>query len=125
MIEAVTATGAAKPAGPYSHGITVGDLLFCSGQAPQDPNGNRLGETFADQVRATMDNLEKICAEAGTSMKNAVKVTAYLSSLDYFEEYNAVYAEYLGTPPPARTTVPVDLRGFDVEIDAVVAIPKQ
>jgi hypothetical protein len=31
--------------------------------------------------------------------------------------------EYLTEPYPARITIPVDLRGFDVEIDVVIAIP--
>jgi hypothetical protein len=36
---------------------------------------------------------------------------------------NAVLERRLTPPYPVRTTVPADLRGFDVEIDAVVAMP--
>jgi 2-iminobutanoate/2-iminopropanoate deaminase len=123
MIEKFQPASVPTPSGPYSPGIKVGDLLFLAGQAPFDANGNRVGETFADQVRATLDNLERIANEAGTSLKNAVRIGAYLSTLNYFQEFNTVIAEYVSEPYPARTTIPVDLRGFDVEIDAVVYVP--
>jgi enamine deaminase RidA (YjgF/YER057c/UK114 family) len=74
-------------------------------------------------VRAVFDNLERVANEAGTSLNNAVRVGAYLSTLNYFDEFNAVMAEYVSEPYPARTTIPVDLRGFDVEVDAVLFIP--
>jgi 2-iminobutanoate/2-iminopropanoate deaminase len=123
MIEKFHPASVPPPAGPYSPGIKVGDLLFLAGQAPFDSEGNRVGDTFAEQVRATLDNLESVCNEAGTSLKNAVRIGAYLSTLNYFQEFNAIIAEYVSEPYPARTTVPVDLRGFDVEIDAVVYVP--
>ena len=124
MIEKFKPSSTPPPNGPYSPGIKVGNLLFLSGQGPFDADGNRVGKTFAEQVRATLDNLELVANEAGTSLQNAVRIGAYLSTLNYFDEYNSVISEYMSEPFPARTTVPVDLRGFDVEIDAVVYIPE-
>ncbi len=124
MLEPITPSGIPPAGGPYSPGIKVGDLLFLSGQGPFDERGQRVGETFADQVRQTLENLERVCQAAGTSLSNAVRVGCFLSSLNLFEEFNRVYAEYVSAPLPARTTVPVDLRGFDVEIDAVVWVPQ-
>ena len=124
MIEKFQPTSVPPPSGPYSAGIKVGNLLFLAGQGPFDANGTRVGETFADQVRATLDNLEHVANEAGTSLKNAVRIGAYLSTLNYFQEFNTIIAEYVSEPYPARTTVPVDLRGFDIEIDAVLYIPE-
>lgn len=124
MLEKFQPASVPPPAGKYSPGIKVGNLLFLAGQAPFDQDGNRVGETFKDQVRATLDNLERVCKEAGTSLQNAVRVGAYLSTLNHFAEFNEIYAEYVSEPFPARTTIPVDLRGFDVEIDAVVYIPE-
>ena len=37
---------------------------------------------------------------------------------------NRVMAEYVTDPYPVRTTIPVALRGFDVEIDAILFIPE-
>lgn len=121
--EQIAPTTVPAPSGTYSAGIRVGNLLFLSGQGPFDAAGNRVGETFAEQTRQVFDNLEAVANAAGTSLKHAVRVGAFLSTLNFFDEFNEVMAEYVSDPYPARTTVPVDLRGFDVEIDAVVVIP--
>ena len=123
MIESVSTTDAPPPAGPYSQGLAVGGLVFLSGQGPFDENGNRVGETFADQVRRTFENLETVAQAAGSSLQNAVRYGVYLRSLDDFAEFNAIAAEYLTAPLPARTTIEAALRGFDIEIDAIVALP--
>ena len=123
MIESVSTSDAPPPAGPYSQGLAVGGLVFLSGQGPFDENGNRVGETFADQVRRTFENLETVAQAAGSSLSNAVRYGVYLKSLDDFAEFNAIAAEYLTAPLPARTTIEAALRGFDIEIDAIVALP--
>src|SRR5215212_11432610 len=46
----VDADGAPAAIGPYSHAVRTGDLLFCSGQIPLDPDtGELVGETPAEQ----------------------------------------------------------------------------
>lgn len=123
MLESVSTPSAPPPAGPYSQGVVSGGLLFLAGQGPFDENGQRVGETFADQVRRTFANLETVAQAAGTSLHNAVRYGVYLKTLDDFAEFNAIAAEFLSAPLPARTTIQADLRGFDIEIDAIVAVP--
>lgn len=125
MIEYHHPDGLPPVGGPYSPGVVVGNLLFCAGQVPQNEKGELVSSDIKAQVTKTLQNLEKVCQDAGTSMKNAVKINAYLSSLNLFPAFNEAYAEFFGDARPARTTVPVDLRNFDVEIDAIVAIPEQ
>ena len=79
---------------------------------------------FANQVRKTCQNLEAIAAAAGTNLSNTVRYGVYLRSLDDLVEFNEIAQEYLSEPLPARTTIEVALRGFDVTVDAVVAIRK-
>ncbi|NED95895.1 RidA family protein [Phytoactinopolyspora alkaliphila] len=123
MFQAISSPDAPPPAGPYSPGVVVGNLLFLAGQGPFDAAGRRVGETFADQVRQTFRNLEAVAKNAGTSLEYTVRYGVYLRSLDDFAEFNEVAREFLSDPLPARTTIEVALRGFDVEIDAVVAVP--
>jgi 2-iminobutanoate/2-iminopropanoate deaminase len=123
MIEGFQPASVPPPAGPYSAGIKVGNLLFLAGQGPFDSNGERIGQNFVEQAHATFGNLEQIANSAGTSLTNAVRIGVFLSSLDYFDEFNSVMAEYVSEPYPARTTVPVELRGFDIEVDAVLFVP--
>ena len=119
----ITSQQVPPPAGPYSAGIAAGGLLFLAGQGPFDSAGERVGETFADQVRQTFANLAAVAREAGASLDRTVRLGVYLRSLDDFTEFNAVSKEFLSEPYPARTTIEVALRGFDVEIDAVIELP--
>jgi 2-iminobutanoate/2-iminopropanoate deaminase len=119
---AVRAKGAPAPVFSYSQGIVSGGLLFVSGQGPVDPVTKAIPVAFGDQVRRTLDNIAAIAGAAGARLADAVRVGVYLASLDDFVEMDAIYREYFEEPLPARTTVGAAIRGFAVEIDAVIAI---
>lgn len=119
----ISSPDAPPPAGTYSPGIVHNGVLYLAGQGPFDAAGRRVGETFADQVRRTFANLQANAEAAGTSLTHTLRYGVYLSNLDDFDEFNELAKEFLVEPYPARTTIPVQLRGFDVEIDAIVAIP--
>jgi 2-iminobutanoate/2-iminopropanoate deaminase len=126
----VTAPGAPAAIGPYSQAVLVdlrctGELLFCSGQIPLHPvTGELVGSDPAQQARRCLENLQEVCAAAGSSLARAVRVTIYMTDLGRFGEVNEVYATFFPTDPPARVTVGVAAlpRGALVEIDAVVAL---
>jgi 2-iminobutanoate/2-iminopropanoate deaminase len=124
--EAVQAEGAPAAIGPYSHAVRAAGLLYCSGQIPLDPNsGELVGETPAEQARRCLQNLESVCAAAGTSLSAAVKLTVYMTDLGAFGEVNDVYGSFFaGEAAPARVAVGVAAlpKGAQVEIDAVVAL---
>lgn len=111
------------PAGPYSPGMIHNGVLYLAGQGPFDAEGKRVGETFADQVRLTFGNLQANAEAAGTSLEHALRYGVYLRSLDDFAEFNEIAKEFFVEPFPVRTTIEVALRGFDVEIDAIIAVP--
>jgi 2-iminobutanoate/2-iminopropanoate deaminase len=123
--EIVDAVGAPAAVGPYSHAVRSGQLLFCSGQIPLDPeSGEIVGSTPAEQAERCLLNLEAVCAAAGTSLASAVRVTVYMTELSAFAEVNDVYARFFPSDPPARAAIGVVQlpRGAYVEIDAVVAL---
>ena len=119
---AVRTDKAPAPAFSYSQGIVSGGLLFVSGQVPIDPVTKAVPEGFGDQVRRTLDNVAAIAEAAGGRLADAVRVGVYLANLDDFDEMDAAYREYFEGPLPARTTVGVAIRGFAVEVDAVIAL---
>jgi 2-iminobutanoate/2-iminopropanoate deaminase len=121
--EAITAPGASLPAGPYSHAIRSGDLLFISGQGPFDDKGELRGTSFAEHVLACFDNLAIIAAAAGGNIQDMVRLGAYLEDPASFAEYNEVMRGYLSPPYPARTTISVPSLGIPLELDAVIALP--
>jgi 2-iminobutanoate/2-iminopropanoate deaminase len=123
---AVSTESAPAAIGPYSQGIKVGDLLFCSGQIPLDPSsGELVKEDIEGQTRRCLQNLQAICEAAGASLSNAVRCTVYLGDMGDYARVNDVYAEFFdGEDAPARVAVSAAglPKGADVEIDAIVAL---
>ena len=122
----MTALGAPAAIGPYSHAVRAAGLLFCSGQLPLDPEtGELTGDTPGEQAGQCLRNLAAVCAAAGASLADAVRVTVYLTDMSAFAAVNDVYAEFFQADPPARVAIGVAAlpKGAQVEIDAVVALP--
>ncbi|MFN2587979.1 MAG: RidA family protein [Actinomycetota bacterium] len=123
MSKQIVSTASAPAAvGPYSQAIVSNGLVFCSGQIPLDPeSGELVVGTVADQTRRCMENLAAILEGAGSSLANAVKVTAFLVDMGDFAEFNDAYGEFFGDEPPARATFAVAAlpRGAEVEIECI------
>ncbi|WP_315762469.1 MULTISPECIES: RidA family protein [unclassified Bradyrhizobium] len=121
--EVITTDAAPPPAGTYSQAIrTAGTLVFISGQTPRASDGTRLGHApFEQQARLALDNLAAIAKASGLSLRDAVKVDVFLRDLGTRAKFDAIYAEYVGSPPPARTLVQSNFTEFDVEVSAVLA----
>jgi 2-iminobutanoate/2-iminopropanoate deaminase len=127
--EGIEAEGAPAAIGPYSHAVRGGgDLLFCSGQIPLDPDsGELVGDSAAEQAERCLKNLEAVCEAAGTMLARALRLTVYMTDLAEFAAVNEVYGSFFpeGTDaPPARVAVQVAAlpKGAQVEIDAIVAL---
>jgi 2-iminobutanoate/2-iminopropanoate deaminase len=122
----VTAPDAPKPAGPYSHAVRSGGLLFCSGQVPIDPaTGSLVEGSIGDQARQCLENLAIVCAQAGVKLSDAVRMSVYVTDISTFAQVNDVYGTYFESDPPARTTIGVAALpgGAQIEMDAIVALP--
>jgi 2-iminobutanoate/2-iminopropanoate deaminase len=123
---AVSTESAPAAIGPYSQGMRVGDLLFCSGQIPLDPaSGELVKEDIEGQARRCLENLQAVCEAAGASLSNAVRCTVYLGDMGDFARVNEVYAQFFDSAdPPARVAIAAAglPKGADVEIDAIVAL---
>lgn len=122
----VTAQGAPAAVGPYSHAVQSGGLLFCSGQVPLDPATGKLVEgSIGDQTRRCLENLQVVCAAAGASLDDAVRLGVYVTDMGTFPEVNEAYAGFFGDGPPARSAIGVAALplGARVEVDAIVAMP--
>ncbi len=122
MKQIVTVEGAPTPAGPYSHAVVADGLVFISGQGPVDPETGTMPDAFADQVRQTLSNVQTILEAAGSSLDDVLKVSAYVTDLTRFQEFNEVYGEFFQHDPPARTTVGASLLGFLVEVDCIARL---
>jgi 2-iminobutanoate/2-iminopropanoate deaminase len=116
--------GVIKPIGPYTPGVSTGNMVFLAGQVGIDPATNALvtGGIKAETKQA-MENLGKVLQEAGLNYGNVVKTTIFMADLKDFADMNEVYGSFFpaGGTPPARSTVQVAAipRGAHVEIDFI------
>jgi reactive intermediate/imine deaminase len=111
--------------GPYSQAVRVGNTVYLSGQTPLDPaTGEMVEGNISAQARRVFDNLQAVCAAAGGSFSDVVRVGIYLTDLANFAAVNAVMKEYFRESYPARSTIGVrELpRGAAVEVDAIMVL---
>jgi 2-iminobutanoate/2-iminopropanoate deaminase len=108
------------PAGPYSHVIDAGTMVWTAGFGPQDPATGAVPAGVAAQTEQVLDNVEGALRTVGLGLADVVKATVHLQHLDRdFAAYNEVYARRFQPPYPVRTTVGSTLAGILVEVDVV------
>jgi 2-iminobutanoate/2-iminopropanoate deaminase len=111
--------------GPYSPAIRAENLLFVSGQIPLHPQtGEIVAGGITEQTHQVMRNIDAVLRAAGAAFDHVVRTTVFLADLNDFSAMNAVYEQYVGSPPPARATVQVARlpRDVRVEIDAIAVL---
>ena len=122
--QAISSHDAAKPVGPYSPALRVGQLLFISGQVPFDPaTGALVGGDIAAQTRRVLDNIGALLRAAGLTHADVARTTVFLADMNDFAAMNEVYGQYFKEPYPARATVQVARLPKDarVEIDLIAS----
>jgi 2-iminobutanoate/2-iminopropanoate deaminase len=122
----VETTNAPAAIGPYSQAIKANGFLFISGQIPIDPETGQMDAVDAvEQTKQVMKNLKGILASQGMTFDDVVKTTIFLTDISDFNRVNDVYASYVHSDAPARSTVQVAAlpRGAKVEIEAIAVLP--
>ena len=105
---AISTTGAPAAIGPYSQGIVIDGLLFCSGQAALDPaTGVLVDGGIEPETERVMANLDRRPRCRRAAWADVVKTTIFLVDMADFATVNAIYGRFVGDPPPARSTVGV------------------
>ena len=104
----ITNTDTAPAAiGPYSQAVSVGDLLFTSGQIALCPkSGEVVGTTIEEQTTQVMKNISAILEANNVKFENVVKTTCFLANMSDFGKFNEIYGEYF-ISKPARSCVAV------------------
>ena len=124
QLSAVVTSKASPAAGHYSQAVVRGGEVFVSGLLPITPDGTKLtADTFAGQTEQVLNNLEAILEASGSSLSQLLSVRVYISNIDDWQTFNAIYAKRLGSHRPARAVVPVPGLhfGFKLELEAIAA----
>lgn len=118
----ISTNNAPAAIGPYSQAITIGNLVFVSGQIPLIPStGEIIQGDIKLQTKQVLENLKNILNAAGSSLDNVVKTTVFLKDLNDYAAINDVYKEFFRQKPPARAAVQAVRLPKDVgvEIEAI------
>jgi len=111
--------------GTYSQAVGHQGLVFISGQIPLDPDSMEVvSGGIESQIQRVFENLSAVCAAAGGSLDDIVKLTIFLTDLGAFPEVNTIMGQYFTAPYPARAAVEVSAlpRGVNVEMDAILGV---
>jgi 2-iminobutanoate/2-iminopropanoate deaminase len=124
MSNKIYTPNAPEAIGPYSQAVTVGNLVFTSGQIAINPTSGAVeATTIEDQTHQVCKNLSAVLEAAGSSLEKVVKTVCFLADMNDFAAFNAVYATYF-TGKPARSCVAVKTlpKNVLVEIDTIAEI---
>lgn len=125
MPKKIILTGEAPaPIGPYSQAVSVGSLLFLSGQIPLDPKtGELVDGDIESATKRVLDNIQAVLETEGLAFRHVVKTTVFMRDLALFPRMNAVYARAFPENPPARSTVQAAAlpKGVSVEIEVIAS----
>jgi 2-iminobutanoate/2-iminopropanoate deaminase len=116
------------PYEPYriSQAMRVGDLLFVSGQAAIGRDGQLVGVgDFDAQAEQAFTNLANVLEAGGSSLRDVVKVTIFLTDMSNFPKIVELRGKWFSEPYPADTIVQVAslaLPELVIEIEAVAVV---
>jgi 2-iminobutanoate/2-iminopropanoate deaminase len=108
LVTPIQVAGVPRPAGHYSQAVVANGFVFVSGQLSIDmATGTPRPGTIEEQAEVVLANTARILEAAGSSLANVVQFTVFLSSIDDWGAFNAVYVRVLGDHRPARAVIPV------------------
>jgi reactive intermediate/imine deaminase len=112
-------TGAGGAKLPFARAVEADGWLYVSGQVAM-VNGLVVEGGIVPQTHQAIQNLVAILKEAGYRTEDVVRVGVWLDDPRDFGAFNAIYAEYFGSNPPARACVQSSMMiDCKVEIDCV------
>ena len=124
MSQVIHTENAPEAIGPYSQAIVAGGFVFTSGQIAINPATGRVeATTIEEQTEQVCRNLDAVLKASGSSLDKVVKTVCFLSNMDDFAAFNAVYGKYF-TGKPARSCVAVKTlpENVLVEVDTIAEI---
>ncbi len=102
-------SGVTVPGGQYSQAALVSrgsDLLFISGQGPQNIDGETVGVgDMTMQAEQVFQNLQAILEAHNSSFAKAIKAIIYITDMSLLGEFNAVRSKYYGESAPVSSLV--------------------
>jgi enamine deaminase RidA (YjgF/YER057c/UK114 family) len=109
-VKTLSPDGAIRPTGTWSLATRAGDFVFVAGMRGIDPKTNTLVAGDEARIRQAFLNMKLIAESEGASLRDAVRLVAYVTDMDRLRPLvNKVQQELWGEGPyPPRTIVAVE-----------------
>jgi enamine deaminase RidA (YjgF/YER057c/UK114 family) len=124
MSTALDPAGLPVPRG-FSQSMSVGDIVFVSGQLPVDADRELVGgDDAVAQTRQVFHNLEVALKANGLGLQDIVKFTTLVVTNAAYEAFRDVRDELISPPFPTSTVACVTdivIPGAVIEIDVIAA----
>jgi len=126
-----------KPLAHYTEATRMGDLVFAAGQLASDfatgiapaarkrPGFPFYGSDIELQTDFILRHLKNTFEAAGSSLDHIVKSQVFLTDLNDFAAFDAIWRRYFKVPPP-RSTIGITellIEGSIIEIDLIGYVP--
>jgi len=109
----------------YSRAVVAGDWVFVSGTTGFDYSTMSIGQGLLEQTEQCLKNIESALQQAGSSLKDVVRVTYVLPNGAEFPECWPVLRKYFGEVRPAAMMISAGLADARMRIEIEVTALKQ
>jgi 2-iminobutanoate/2-iminopropanoate deaminase len=109
---------------PFSEAVSVGNMLYLSGQIGMDSSMKLVSGGIAAETRQAMENIKAALERHGSSLDHVIKVTVMLADISQWAEMNNVYVQFFSKHLPARSALGTNglAMGARVEIECTAVL---
>jgi enamine deaminase RidA (YjgF/YER057c/UK114 family) len=104
----------------YSRAVVVGDWVFVSGTTGYDYQTMCISDDLLEQTEQCLKNIDSALRQAGSSLKDVVRVTYVLPNKTDFETCWPVLRKYFGDVRPAAMMISAGLADPRMKIEIEV-----
>ena len=109
----------------YSRAVVAGDWVLVSGTTGFDYATMSIADDILQQTEQCLKNIEAALREAGSSLRDVVRVTYILPDGAEFERCWPVLRQYFGEVRPAATMISAGLADPRIKIEIEVTAMRQ
>lgn len=109
----------------YSRAVVAGDWVFVSGTTGFDYSNMTISDSLVEQTEQCLKNIEAALQQAGSGLRDVVRVNYVLPDGAEFEQCWPVLRKYFGEVRPAAMMISAGLADPRMKIEIEVTALKQ
>jgi enamine deaminase RidA (YjgF/YER057c/UK114 family) len=109
----------------YSRAVVDGDWIFVSGTTGFDYRSMTISDSLAEQTEQCLRNIQSALEQAGSSLRDVVRVTYVLPRGEDFPQCWPILRKYFGDVRPAAMMISAGLADPRMQIEIEVTARRQ